>query len=202
MNRERRQDRYNNSSDSIRYERGIYFAAAWNFQPGRRFSLQCHASHSGHHATHWRSIGRYATKPSLDGSIGSRSGIHAVGARNSFLVDPKTPQGLWPRRHARLSITRSLENDQREEKGDTVEISSPVGHSTPLRNEFRAPIESFRLRVRAKITSDFGGSAAGPDAKHERWSVSAAIPDRPSNEAGGPAPPRPCGLRGLSFRRP
>ncbi len=53
------------------------------------------------------------------------------------------------------------------------------------------------LRVCAKITSDFGGSAAGPDARRKGGSVSPAILDRPSNEANGPAPPRPEGLGAL-----
>jgi hypothetical protein len=50
------------------------------------------------------------------------------------------------------------------------------------------------LRVRAKITSGFGGSATGPAARREGGSVSIAILDRPSNAADGPVPPRPCGL--------
>ena len=53
------------------------------------------------------------------------------------------------------------------------------------------------LRVCAKITSDFGGSATGPDARLEGGSVSAAILDRPRNEADGPVPPRPAGLGGF-----
>ena len=50
------------------------------------------------------------------------------------------------------------------------------------------------LRVCAKITSGFVGSAAWPDARHEGGSVSKTIHDRPSNNADGQAPPRPCGL--------
>jgi len=53
------------------------------------------------------------------------------------------------------------------------------------------------LRVRAKITSDFGGSAAGSDARRVGGSVSSAILDRPCNNADDPAPPRPGGLRGF-----
>ena len=41
----------------------------------------------------------------------------------------------------------SLESDQREEQCDALVISSLVQHSTPLRNEFRAPIELIRLMV-------------------------------------------------------
>ena len=40
----------------------------------------------------------------------------------------------------------SLESDRCEKQDATVKISSPVGYFTPLRNEFRAPIESLRLR--------------------------------------------------------
>ncbi len=53
------------------------------------------------------------------------------------------------------------------------------------------------LRVCAKMNSDFGGSATGPEARPEGGSVSAAIVDRPRNEAGGPVPPRPAGLGGF-----
>jgi len=53
------------------------------------------------------------------------------------------------------------------------------------------------LRVRAKITCDFGGSAAGSDARRVGESVSSVILDRPRNNADDPAPPRPGGLRGF-----
>jgi len=56
------------------------------------------------------------------------------------------------------------------------------------------------IRVCAKITSDFGGSAAGSDARHVGGSVSSVILDRPRNNADDPAPPRPGGLRGFGSR--
>ena len=56
------------------------------------------------------------------------------------------------------------------------------------------------LRVRAKITSDFGGSAAGSDARRVGGSVSSVILDRPRNNADDPAAPRPGGLRGFGSR--
>jgi len=51
------------------------------------------------------------------------------------------------------------------------------------------------------MTSDFGGSATGPDARHEGGSVSAARLDRPRNAADGPVPPRPEGLGGPARSR-
>jgi Zn-dependent protease with chaperone function len=57
----------------------------------------------------------------------------------------------------------------------------------------------LELRVRAKITSGFGGSATGPGARSEGGSVSAGILDRPSDKADGPVPPRPRGLGPFGF---
>jgi len=47
------------------------------------------------------------------------------------------------------------------------------------------------------MNSDFGGSATGPDARPAGGNVSAAIRDRPRNQADGPVPPRPAGLGGF-----
>ncbi len=62
--------------------------------------------------------------------------------------------------------------------------------------------ENIVLRVCAKTTSGFGGSATGSDARPEGGSVSAEILDRPRNEADGPVPPRPAGLGGLWLAGP
>jgi len=73
--------------------------------------------------------------------------------------------------------------------------------SSFMRNVRRASrprrFASARLGVCAKITSDFGGSATGPDARPEGGSVSPEILDRPRNEADGPVSPRPGGLGGF-----
>ncbi len=62
------------------------------------------------------------------------------------------------------------------------------------RDTERAPT---RLRVCAKITSDFGGSATGSDARLEGGSVSAEILDRPRKRSGWPGAARPAGLGGF-----
>jgi antitoxin (DNA-binding transcriptional repressor) of toxin-antitoxin stability system len=75
------------------------------------------------------------------------SRIHAIGARNLFRWDVRTVCGLGVLGCVIPSRTPSLKSGRLEEQGATVEVCGPVEHSTLLRNKFRAPTASFRLRA-------------------------------------------------------
>jgi len=79
------------------------------------------------------------------------SRIHAIGARNLFRWDVRMVCGLGVLGCVIPSRTPSLKSGRLEEQGATVEVCGPVEHSTLLRNKFRAPTASFRLRGRHRF---------------------------------------------------
>ena len=82
-------------------------------------------------------------------------------------------------------------------KASRISCSSPARNSN---NTLKSWQRTQFLRLCAIITSDFGGSATGPDARPEGGSVSPEILDRPRNDADGPVPPHSEGLGGPNHR--
>src|SRR2546422_1825181 len=72
--------------------------------------------------------------------------IHAIGARKLFRSDVRTPRGHRVDFRAVLSKTQSLNRDRRPEQDTGSEFRCQLGSSTLLRNEFRAPTASLRMK--------------------------------------------------------